>query len=87
MTRLITLDDFIDTYCKIIQRVKSFVFSKFTFNDLNRTKSAFDNTAVNSSNWWIIPKVRQHWNFLISRGEKINYKQYLVAKYLINKKN
>ena len=70
-----------------INLLKSFVFSKFTFNNLNRTKSAFDNTAVNSSNWWIIPKVRQRWNFLISGDEKINYKQYLVSKYLINKKN
>jgi ubiquinone/menaquinone biosynthesis C-methylase UbiE len=86
MKRLITYDDFIDTYCKIIQRGESFIFSKFTFNELNRTKSAFDNTAVNSSNWWIIPKVRQRWNFLISGDEKINYKQYLVSKYLINKK-
>ena len=87
MTRLITIDDFIDTYCKVIQRGRGFVFSKFTFNNLNRTKSAFDNSAVSASNWWIIPKIRARWNFLISGDENINYKQYLVSKYLKNQKN
>ncbi|MDX6746505.1 methyltransferase domain-containing protein [Polaribacter sp. PL03] len=87
MAKLITLDDFIDTYCKLIQRGKGFIFSKFTFNNLSRTKSAFDNTAVSASNWWIIPKVRQRWNFLISGDKNINYKQYLVSKYLKNQKN
>jgi ubiquinone/menaquinone biosynthesis C-methylase UbiE len=87
MARIITLDDFKDTYCKIHQRGKSFIFSKFTFNNLDRTKSAFDNTAVNASNWWNIPKVRERWNFLISGDINVNYKQYLVSTYLSNKKN
>ena len=83
--RIITSDDFIDTYSKIIQRGNRFFFSKFTFNKLKRTKSAFDNTAFISSNWWMIPKVRKRWNNLITGNENINYKQYLIQKHLHNK--
>lgn len=85
--RIITTNDFIDTYCKIVQRGKSFFFSKFTFNSQKRTKSAFDNTAQTSSNWWVIPKVKQRWNYLITGNSSKNYQQYLVENHLSKKNN
>lgn len=85
--KLITLDDFIDTYFKIIQRGSSFIFSKFTFNKEKRTKSAFDNTSFISSYYWSIPKVRERWNILISGDDKKNYLDFLIEDYLSNKSN
>lgn len=85
--RLITLDDFIDTYFKIIQRGSSFIFSKFTFNDEKRTKSAFDNTSFESSYFWSIPKVKERWNELITGNKNTTYLNYITQDYLKNKSN
>lgn len=87
MKRLITTDDFIDTYSKIKQRGNYFFFSKFTFNSQKRTKSAFDKTAHISSNWWIVPKIRKRWNTLTSGNPEKNYENYLIENYLQNKSN
>jgi ubiquinone/menaquinone biosynthesis C-methylase UbiE len=84
--RWITIEDFIDVYSKVVQRGASFFFSKFTANSKSRTKSAFDNTFTQSSNWWIIPQVRERWNELITGNATINYKEYLVATYFKEKK-
>ncbi len=83
--RIVTLDDFIDTYFKLIQRGRGFLFSKFTFNKEKRTKSAFDNTSFISSYFWSIPKVRERWNILISGDKDVNYVQYLIHGFLKNK--
>ena len=58
----ITLDDFIDTYFKVVQRGNGFFLSKLTFNKEKRTKSAFNNSSFQSSNFWSIPKVKERWN-------------------------
>jgi ubiquinone/menaquinone biosynthesis C-methylase UbiE len=83
--KIITLDDFIDTYFKIIQRGRRFFFSKFTFNDEKRTMSAFDNTSFISSYFWSIPKVLERWNILITGNANINYIEYLSQDFLKNK--
>ena len=83
--RLVTLDDFIDTYFKIIQRGTGFFFSKFTFNKEKRTKSAFDNTSFISSYYWNIPKVIERSNILISGNKDVNYIEYLTTVFLKNK--
>ena len=85
--KLITLDDFIDTYFKIIQRGSSFILSKFTFDEEKRTKSSFDNTSFISSYYWNIPKVKERWNILISGSENENYIDFLIKNYLSNKSN
>lgn len=85
--KFITLDDFIDTYFKIIQRGSGFFFSKFTFNKEKRTKSAFDNTSFISSYCWSIPKVLERWNLLISGDKSINYIDFLTQDFLKNKSN
>ncbi len=82
MTRLITLDDFIDTYAKVKQRGLQFVSSKFNFNSVARTKSAFNEVDIQSSNWWIIPKVQERWNKLITNDEAMDYEAFVVKNYL-----
>lgn len=85
--RIVTLDDFIDTYFKIIQRGSKFIFSKFTFNNEKRTKSAFDNTSFISSYYWSIPKVLERQNILITGNKDLNYIDYLTSDILKNKTN
>jgi ubiquinone/menaquinone biosynthesis C-methylase UbiE len=83
--RIVTLDDFIDTYFKIIQRGSGFILSKFTTNKESRTKSAFNNTSFISSYFWNIPQVEKRWNFLISGDENKNYIDYLLQDVLKDK--
>lgn len=85
--RLITLDDFIETYCKIKQRGYSFIFSKFTWKEIERTKSAFDTKREKISNWWDIPAVKQRWNLMVSGEKSKNYKSYFVERYFADKSN
>ncbi|PQJ69032.1 class I SAM-dependent methyltransferase [Polaribacter butkevichii] len=85
--KIITLDDFIDTYFKAVQRGHKFFFSKFTFNKENRTKSAFDNTSFVSSNFWSIPKIRERWNLLISGDKNKDYIDYILEDVLKEKTN
>lgn len=68
MKRIITLDDIIDVYAKLIQRGVSFITSKLSLNTIKRTKSAFNELNIESSNWWNIPKVKERWNFLIRKS-------------------
>ncbi len=81
MIRLITIGDFIDLHYKAKQRGMDFILSKFTFNGITRTKSAFNKTAVQTSNWWIIPKVQQRWNRFISGDPDTTYKQYIMREF------
>ncbi len=79
--RLITLDDLMDVYSKARQRGTKFILSKLHWKALSRTKSAFDESAVESSNWWIIPKVRERWNLLISGDPEVNYEAFMMKEY------
>lgn len=85
--RLITIDDIVDVYSKTRQRGAKFILSKFHWNGLSRTQSAFDESAVESSNWWIIPKVRARWNEKISGDPKVNYEQYMMNEIFKGRKN
>ncbi len=84
--RLITPDDLVDVYSKFRQRGLRFLWSKLTLNKQSRTKSAFDETSVTSSNWWIIPYVQKRWNQLITGEPDLKYEAYFVKKYLKDKK-
>jgi ubiquinone/menaquinone biosynthesis C-methylase UbiE len=81
--RLITSDDILETYLKARQRGLAFIFSKFSHNNKSRTQSAFSDSAINTSNWWIIPKVVERWNEKISGEKEVNNRDYLINKYLI----
>jgi len=85
MNRLITVDDLIDIFIKGRQRGFDFIISKFSLNNRNRTKSAFSESAKDSSNWWIIPAVRKRWNYLITGKATVNYKEFLVQEMLKEK--
>lgn len=87
MKRWITADDFTDLFVKVRQRGAKFFLSKANPNPLKRTQSAFNESAIHSANWWIVPAVRKRWNKLISGHEDINYKQKLMRDYLVDKEN
>ena len=85
--RLITKDDFVDIYQKAAQRGLSFVLSKFNPDGPSRTKSAFDNSSLISSNWWTIPAVRERWNMKITGDKRMAYEEYSMATYLRGRQN
>lgn len=85
--KLVTFDDFLDTYSKISQRGYAFFFSKFTLNKNSRAISAFDKTSQATSNWWIIPALHKRWNLMISGDENLEYKDYFMQKYFSEKRN
>lgn len=80
--RLVTKDDFIDIYLKFVQRGSSFIFSKLNPNARSRTKSAFNDSSMQNSNWWIIPLIRERWNEKITGNRLLEYEAYTVNKYL-----
>lgn len=80
--RLITIDDIIDTYTKLVQRGPGFIISKFNPRPGARTLTAFDSTAGQSSNAWDIPYVKERWNSLITGDPAMNFEEYLVKKHL-----
>jgi len=85
--RLITRDDITETIIKAYQRGVRYIISKLSYSNSNRTKSTFNNALVEASNYWIIPRLRQRWNKIISGKEDITYEQYVYNSYLKNKKN
>ncbi|PKQ43549.1 methyltransferase domain-containing protein [Confluentibacter flavum] len=85
--RLITLDDIIDTYAKLNQRGIHFITSKFSVNKIKRAKTAFNHEKIDSSNWWIIPKVKERWNTLITGNKDLDFKDFTVNTILKNKTN
>ena len=85
--RLVTKDDFIDVYQKVAQRGLSFVLSKFNPNAQSRTKSAFDNSSLINSNWWIIPSVRERWNVKITGHKHVTYEEYVMEAHLSNRQD
>ncbi len=84
--RLITLDDIIETYTKFRQRGLPFITSKLNLHSIKRTKSAFNELNIQSANWWIIPKVQQRWNKLITGDENLEYEDFVMKKFLADSK-
>lgn len=83
--RLLTSDDWKESLAKFRQRGAHFLLSKFSPDSRKRTRSAFDDTNIDASNWWMIPQVQQRWNQKISGDPQINISQYVVEKYLNNR--
>ncbi|WP_296314250.1 class I SAM-dependent methyltransferase [Winogradskyella sp. UBA3174] len=82
MKRIITLDDFIETYTKLQQRGLNFITSKFNLNDIARAKTAFNHSNISAANWWIIPKVTERWHKLITRTSITNIEDFTVKRFL-----
>lgn len=87
MKRLITLDDFIETYTKLNQRGISFITSKFNTSDIKRAKTAFNHDHIDASNWWIIPRIKERWNYLVTGNENLNFIDFTVNHFLKEKQN
>lgn len=77
--RLFTWEDIRDVYIKINQRGYEFILSKLTFSKEERTKSSFNDTNISNSNWWIIPLVKERWNFLITGDPKLTYEELPIS--------
>ncbi|MDG1760520.1 MAG: class I SAM-dependent methyltransferase [Flavobacteriaceae bacterium] len=86
MKRIVTREDCIDLVHKSMQRGLGFVLSKFNFQGTKRTELAFSQLNYKSADWWIIPKVRQRWNQLISGDPEIDYIKYFVNDVIKNQK-
>ena len=82
---MITRGDIIETYFKMKQRGIEYLFSKFTFQKNIRVKNTFNQVNIESSNYWIIPEIKEHWNKIISGNPNQEYADYIVKKYYENK--
>lgn len=87
MKRLITLDDFIETFTKLNQRGLSFISSKFNFNKNERAKTAFNHDQIQASNWWIIPSIQERWYKLITKNKNSSIEAFTVKQFLNSKQN
>ncbi|MEL0456917.1 class I SAM-dependent methyltransferase [Flavobacteriaceae bacterium SZ-1-7] len=87
MPKVITPDDFIETYAKLRQRGLGFISSKFNLNEIDRAKTAFNHLSIQSSNWWIIPKVQQRWRKMISGNKDLELEQFIMENHLKGLKN
>jgi len=83
--RVFTIDDVLDTLHKFKQRGLGFLLSKLNIYGIKRTKDAFDQLNYVSADWWIIPKIKERWNLLITGNKNLDYKKYFVDHYLNNK--
>jgi ubiquinone/menaquinone biosynthesis C-methylase UbiE len=82
----ISKGDLIDLFFKIKQKGTTQILSKFRFSNRARTKSKW-NTVSGSSDFWIIPRLREHWNEKCTGNPKVEYADYLVSKYLSHSKD
>jgi len=74
MKRILTLDDIIDVLHKFKQRGLGFLLSKLNIYGIKRTEKSFNQLEYESADWWIIPKVRQRWNLLLTGNKDLDYK-------------
>ena len=84
--KIITLDDIQDLLSKSKQRGIRFILSKINPNGISRTKSAFNQLEYSNSEWWIIPKVKERWNEMISGESEVNFKQFMMNNHFKDKK-
>ncbi len=86
MKRILTIDDIIDVIHKLKQRGLGFLLSKLKISGIDRTMRTFNQLDYASADWWIVPKVKERWNLLITGNTDTNYKTYFVENYLQNRK-
>lgn len=87
MKRLVTLDDFTETYTKLNQRGLGFISSKFNFNKNERAKTAFNHEHIAAANWWTIPSVKARWQHLITGDKTLGIEDFTVNRFLKDKQN
>lgn len=82
----ISKGDFIDLYYKIRQKGIDKLFSKIKLSSSSRIKSKW-NEYGHSSDFWIIPEIRERWNLKATGDPKLEYEDYFMNKYLKGKKD
>ena len=85
-TSLISIGDFLDVYYKVKQKGVKQLLSLLKLSNNNRVAEKWNNHQQ-SSDYWIIPQLQQHWNSLISGNPKETYEFYVSKSYLANKSN
>ena len=78
---MITVGDFVETYFKLKQRGADYLLSKLSFDNNTRVKNTFDHLDIESSNYWIIPELKEYWNKIITGNPHEEYADYIVKKY------
>ena len=85
MKRLITSDDLIESYAKILQKGPQLFLRKLNISGKARTISTFQYSENTSSNYWNIPEVKHRWNLKITGNKEVSYEQYVLNNYLNGK--
>jgi ubiquinone/menaquinone biosynthesis C-methylase UbiE len=81
----ISIGDFIDLFYKVKQKGYANIVSKLHQSDKSRTVTKW-NSVTSSSDFWIIPEVRTRWNEKCTGDPTLEYEDYVVSKYLSEKK-
>ncbi len=84
--RLITNDDFIETYLRFLQRGLPFLLSKISLKSNQMTISSFG-SKMQRAGWWSVPAVVRRWNEMISGHPDIDYEKFFVDNYLESQPN
>ncbi len=82
----ISLGDCLDFYYKIKRKGLYSILSHFNIAHKSRVISKWDEITF-SSNYWIVPEIRQRWNYKCTGNPNLNYEDYFVFKYLQNRNN
>ncbi len=83
-TNLISTGDFIDLFHKIRQKGASNLFKKLQLSPSQRVVSKWNSNEA-SSDFWIIPEVRERWCLKCTNDKNLQYEDYFVDKYLKDK--
>ncbi len=81
--RIFTREDFIDIYTKGKQRGIDFLFSKLKISQLDRTRSAFNDTRDLTSNAWEIPYLTDRWNKLTTGNKNTDFEDFFMNEFLL----
>ncbi|MCB9246041.1 MAG: class I SAM-dependent methyltransferase [Flavobacteriales bacterium] len=75
-----SVGDILDLFLKLYEKGPANLISRLNPDPRSRTKAAFDRGLV-SSNWWIIPAVKERWNSKISGDPNICYEDHLLSTH------
>jgi ubiquinone/menaquinone biosynthesis C-methylase UbiE len=85
---IISVGDFVDIYYKLLSSGAGRTFYRLLpSSNKKRTKKTWDSlNRILPTNWWSVPLVQNRWNKLITGNEEEEYPNYLVRKYLSEKR-
>lgn len=84
---LINIHDLLRLTEKIKQGQLNRIFSKLKSSKQGKIKKSWKYVQNPPTNWWDIPAVREHRNYLISGNAKVDYYEYIFRKYLSNRES